>query len=80
MRRRDLLLTSLLIPEIVGTAFSSHWLRSPGPTWAQERVRRVGALSPTHAAIDTIRRVTLPELARLGFRRRPQHNLPWRLC
>ncbi len=57
MRRRDFLLTAL-VPSLL-----------PAPAYAQapERVWRVGALSPAPAAIDTIRRVTLPELARLGF-------------
>ena len=57
MRRRNVLLTALVI------------LLLPKPVPAQEpdRIWHVGALTPTTTSIDTIRRVTLPELAKLGF-------------
>jgi putative tryptophan/tyrosine transport system substrate-binding protein len=57
MRRRDLLLTALVVPLL------------PTPTRAQvqEKVWRVSVLTPNRFGASTIRQFTLPELARLGF-------------
>jgi hypothetical protein len=57
MRRRDFLLTALVTP-LFPTSVKAQAL---GKVW------RVGALSPSPNAIETIRTVTLPELgARLS--------------
>ena len=57
MRRRDLLLTALVLTLL------------PKPVAAQEpdRTWRIGVLTPTVVAASTIHQFTLPELARLGF-------------
>ncbi len=57
MRRRDFLLTPL----------AALVLPTPALAQALERVWRVSALSPTRGGIDTLRQITLPELAKLGF-------------
>jgi len=45
------------------------FLGSPLPLEAQQanKIYRLGILSPSSASIDSIRAVTLPELARAGF-------------
>jgi putative ABC transport system substrate-binding protein len=57
MRRRDLLLSGLIAPLL------------PTPALAQtsEKVWRVSVLTPNRFGESTIRQITLPELARLGF-------------
>lgn len=57
MNRRDLVLTALAVPFAV-----MHT-----PARSQEKVRRVSVLTPNRAGESTIRLITLPELARLGF-------------
>ena len=57
MRRRDFLLTAL-VTSLFPTSVEAQ---APGKVW------RVGALSPSPNAIETIRTVTLPELAKSGF-------------
>ncbi len=57
MRRRDFLLTALVAP-LFPTPVEAQ---APGRVW------RIGALSPSPAAIETIRTVTLPELAKSGY-------------
>ena len=57
MRRRDFLLTAL-VTSLFPTSVEAQ---APGKVW------RVGALSPSPNAIENIRTVTLPELAKSGF-------------
>jgi putative ABC transport system substrate-binding protein len=57
MRRRDLLLTAIVVP----------LLPTPIRARTQEKVWRVSVLTPNRFGENTIRQFTLPELARLGF-------------
>jgi putative ABC transport system substrate-binding protein len=57
MRRRDFLLGTIASPAIPMLALAQ----------APEKVWRVGILTTTQTSINTIRQVTLAELARLGF-------------
>jgi putative tryptophan/tyrosine transport system substrate-binding protein len=59
MRRRDLLLRAVAVP----------WLSAPVMAQAQAKVWRISVLTPNQFGADSIRQITLPELAvRLGLR------------
>jgi putative tryptophan/tyrosine transport system substrate-binding protein len=62
MRRRDYLLMAIALVPIASLSIS-------GPALAQapEKVWRVSVLTPNQFGASTIREITLPELARLGF-------------